>query len=61
MAAKSPAADAPETQTFDVVDPVSLDGQDYLIGNDIRVTANQHAELLKAGVILDPWDDSTPE
>ncbi|WP_353428761.1 hypothetical protein [Paracoccus denitrificans] len=51
---------APERRWFTVMDPVSLDGEDFAIGDDVAVTENAHADLRKAGVIFQPWEDGTP-
>lgn len=48
---------APERRHFVVIDPVSLDGQDYAFGDDIAVTRDVHADLQKAGVIGLHWED----
>lgn len=45
----------PDARWFPVVDPVSLDGQDYDIEDDIALTFAQHESLFKAGVIDLPW------
>lgn len=47
---------ARERRWFMVADPVSLDGMDFEIGDDVEVNEAIHAELRKAGVILQPWD-----
>lgn len=46
---------ASATRWFPVADPVSLDGQDYDIDDDIELTFAQHESLSKAGVIDLPW------
>lgn len=48
---------APERRWFVVADPVSLNGEDFLIGDGVKVTETIHAELRKAGVIIQPWAD----
>ena len=48
---------AAERRDFVVLDPVSLDGRDYAIGDDIIVTWAIHADLHKAGVIGQAWED----
>lgn len=48
---------AAERRDFVVLDPVSLDGRDYAIGDDIIVTRAIHADLHKAGVIGQAWED----
>ena len=41
---------------FQVADPLSLDGEDYPIGAPVALTIERHAELLRAGVIVGPWE-----
>ncbi|WP_353429027.1 hypothetical protein [Paracoccus denitrificans] len=50
-------AKVPEMRWFPVSDPVSLDGEDYVIGDDIGLTFEQHEALRKAGVVTQSWAD----
>lgn len=50
-----PKVAAPEKRWFLVTDPVSLDGEDYALGDTIALTFNLHADLFKAQAVNQTW------